>query len=430
MIRSTIRKTRLAGFVIIFLLALKGSLVFSQGTVSLNIDSCYAFAKLNYPMVKQWALLEQARDYSINNVSKGYWPQLSISGQASYQSDVTRLPSPIAESGQPVISKDQYKIYGDINQSLTDIIVIRNQKDLIKANSAAEEQKVEVELYKLKERINQLFFGILLLDAQLQQTELLKIDLKAGISKTTAAISNGTALKSNLEVLQAEMLKSDQRTIELKASRKGYTDMLALFINKPVDASTKFETPATKNVSSDIHRPELRLFEIQKKSLDVQNQLINSKNLPRLGLFLQGGYGRPALNFLNDQFDFYYIGGVRLYWNVAGLYTIKKEKQLVRINQSSLDVQQEVFLFNTNYTLKQQNSELDKLLQLIATDNAIISLREGIKLTANNQLENGTITANDFIIYLNAEDQARQNLLLHQVQLIFAQYNYQTTSGN
>src|SRR5690606_30053348 len=203
----------------------------------------------------------------------------------------------------PSISKDQYKLYGEVSQPLTDLFTVKHQKELIYANTAVEEQKIEVELYKLKERINQFYFGILLIDAQLIQAEILKKDIRSGMNKNDVAIANGTALKSSADVLQAELLKADQRTIELKAIRKGYADMLSLFVNQPVDENTILEKPYVTSLTPEINRPELKLFEIQKKTFDVQNKLIDTKMLPRFNLFFQGGYGRPALNMLNNNFD-------------------------------------------------------------------------------------------------------------------------------
>src|SRR5690606_19260177 len=271
---------------------------------------------------------------------------------------------------------------------------------------------------KLKERINQFYFGILLIDAQLIQAEILKKDIRSGMNKNDVAIANGTALKSSADVLQAELLKADQRTIELKAIRKGYADMLSLFVNQPVDENTILEKPYVTSLTPEINRPELKLFEIQKKTFDVQNKLIDTKMLPRFNLFFQGGYGRPALNMLNNNFDLYYIGGVRLTWNISSFYTQKQEKQILNLNQNALDVQKETFLFNTNLTLKQQNSEISKLEELIQTDQDIVLLRENITLSAQNQLAYGTITTNDYLTYTHAEDQAKQNLIVHKIQLL------------
>jgi outer membrane protein TolC len=402
----------------------------AQSTLSLTIDACYQLAERNYPLVKQYALLDKTKEYSLSNASKGYLPQINVSGQASYQSDVTQIPISLPNIDIPLISKDQYKVYGEVSQPFTDLFTVRHQKELIHANSAVEEQKIEVELYKLKERINQFYFGILLIDAQIAQVEILKRDIRSGINKNDVAIANGIALKSSNNVLQAELLKANQRTIELKATRKGYADMLSLFVNHPIDENAILEKPYATSLTSEINRPELKLFEIQKKTFDVQNKLIDTKALPRFSFFFQGGYGRPGLNMLNNNFDLYYIGGVRLTWNISSFYTQRQEKQLLNLNQNALEVQKETFLFNANLTLKQQDSEISKLEELIQTDQDIVRLRENVKLSAQNQLEYGTTTTNDYLTYINAEDQAKQNLIIHEIQLLMAQYNFKTTSGN
>lgn len=404
--------------------------VTAQTETVLTLDNCLEMAKQNYPLIRQYTLIEKTKEYSIANAQKGYLPQFNVAGQASYQSAVTQVPISLPNMDVPTISKDQYRLYGEVSQSITDLFTVKDQKEYINTNSAIETQKTEVELYKLKERINNLFFGILLIDAQIQQTELLKKDIQNGIEKTHVAIANGVALKSTADNLKAELLKADQRTIELKATRKGYADMLALFIGKPIDENTVLEKPQRQLFTNTINRPELRLFDLQKKSFDVQEKLVSAKNLPRVSAFFQGGLGRPALNMLNPDFQGYYIGGLRLNWNLAGFYTYNKEKKILANNQSMIDIQRETFLFNTSLTLKQQNADITKMQELIETDRSIVTLRESVKHTTQNQLTYGTATTNDYLIAVNAEDQAKQSLLLHEIQLLMTEYSRKLTMDN
>ncbi|HUN15982.1 MAG TPA: TolC family protein [Saprospiraceae bacterium] len=405
-------------------------LVYSQHVTSLTIDSCFEMAKRNFPLVKQYALIDKSKSYSIDNANKSYLPQFNIGGQATYQSEVTHIPISLPNVKVSELSKDQYKLYGEVSQAVTDLFTTKDYRELISANAEIEGQKIEVELYKLKERISNLFFGILLIDAQIQQTELLKKDIQSGIDKVSVAIAYGTALKSSADNLKAELLKANQRTIELKSNRSGYAAMLSYFIDQTVDETTFLIKPSPQIISSAINRPELKLFDLQKRTFEVQNKLIKAKNLPRLNLFLQGGLGRPALNMLSNDVNLYYLAGLRLNWNLAGFYTYKNEKQILSLNQKGLDIQKEIFLFNTNVILHQQNSEVSKMQELIETDNSIITLRESIKNKTKVQLENGTATSTDYLIDVNAQDQAAQNLILHQIQFLMTQYNYQITSGN
>ncbi len=299
-------------------------------------------------------------------------------------------------------------------------------------NALVEDQKVSVDMYKVKERINTLYLGTLLLDEQLKQTILLQKDIQIGIDKISAQVRNGTALRSNQQVLEAELLKNEQRKIELMANRKGLLDVLSLFLGQDLPESTVLEQPAVNEaaLTETIKRPELTLFAYQDSLFKVQEKMVSVKNRPRASAFIQGGYGRPGLNMLVNDFDFYYIGGLRLSWNLGGLYTTKKEKQILSVNQQMVGVQKDLFLLNTNTQLKQQEAELKKLQQLIGTDQAIIDLREKVKQASNAQLENGVITASDFLREVNAEDQARLLLIAHKLQLLQAQINYRTLSGN
>jgi outer membrane protein TolC len=397
---------------------------------SLTLDECYAMAEQNYPLIQQRELIGKSKEYSITNASKGYLPQLAINGQATYQSDVTRIPIDAPTFHVPLISKDQYKIYGEANQTLFDGGVIREQQATLDVNAKIDEQKLEVELYKLKDRVNQLFFGALMIGEQLKQNDLLMQDLQNGIAKTDAAVANGTALKSSLNVLKAELLKARQRAVELNATRVAYTDMLGLFINRPLSDSATLVKPAAPVMAQEIHRPEMQLYAYQDQSTDVQYKMLAARNRPKLSVFLQAGYGRPALNMLDNSFKGYYLGGIRLNWSLAGLYTNKGDRALIDLNKRNIEVQRQTFLFNTNMTLQQQNREAAKYQQLLASDDEIIALRVSVKNAASAQLENGVIDTNDYLREVNAQDQAQQSKILHEIQFLLAQYNQKTTTGN
>ena len=203
-----------------------------------------------------------------------------------------------------------------------------------------------------------------------------------------------------------------------------------MLINQPLNDGVVFKMPEVQTLSQTINRPELKLYDVQKNSSEIQNRLLKVKNMPRISLFLQGGYGRPTLNMLDNDFGTYYIGGLRFSWNLTGFYTYKNEKSLQGIQQNLVDLQKEVFVFNTSLLIRQQSSEVQKLSELVLSDQQIILLRDRIKTTSAEQLNSGSITTNDYLMYVNAADQARQNLVLHQIQLLMAQYQHQSTSGN
>jgi outer membrane protein TolC len=419
----------------LFLIGLITSIrFFADGQTPLTIDTCYARARQQFPLIKQKDLIEKTKDYNVSNASKGYLPQLSFNGQVTYQSAVTTIPInfhvPGFDFSIPTISKNQFNIHGEIDQTIYDGGAIKQQQQLQTANAEVQEQNVEVQLYALKDRVNQLFFGALLIEQQLKQNALVQKDLQNSIDKVQAAVNGGTALSSSLNELQAELLQQQQNEIGLKASQKAYLDMLGLFINLPLDENTILQAPVVITISDNIRRPELSLYDYQKKSDDVQEQILRTGLRPKFLFFFQGGYALPGLNGFDVNPAPFYITGFRLSWSLNGFYTIKNQRQLLSIDKQSIDIQRETFLFNTNMLLKQQNSDIVKLQQMISLDNDIINKRTAVKDAAKAQVDNGATTVHDYISQLYAEDQARQNLLVHQVQLLMAQYNYQNTSGN
>jgi len=399
---------------------------------SLSLEECYIKARENYPLIKQKEYIEKSSEYKIANIWKGFYPQINLNGQATYQSDVTSLPLTFPGINIETLSKDQYKAVAEISQVLYDGGAISSQAKVQKASAEAEQKKVETELLKIKERINQIYFGILLFNEQLIQTDLIKGDLQSSLKKLEAALENGTTLQSNVDVLKAELLKVSQKEIEIKSSKKSFVEMLGLLINQNLDDNLllqHLEIEINEEVEN-INRPELDLLASQRKQIEEQNGITNAKILPKASLFFQGGYGKPTLNMLKNKFDWYYITGARLSWQISNLYTYGNEMEIAEINLKSIDAQKETFLLNTNLSLKQYKNEIEKLYDLINVDKKIIEIRTTVKETAKAQLENGVITSNDFIRELNAEDQAKQNMAIHKVQLMLAKQNYKLTSGN
>lgn len=399
----------------------------------LTINEVYALGRSNYPLIKQRSLISRAKDYSVSNAAKGYLPSISVSGQATYQSAVTNFPFQIPVPGftLPHYSKDQYKVYAEADQVVYDGGLIKNQKQVAEVNEIINQQSLDVQLYALYDRLDQLFFGAILLTEQLKQNDLLQKDIKNGVDKAKALVTNGLAYRSSVNELTAQLLQAEQLQIQLQTAKKAYLQMLSAFINRTVDENTKLEAdPVPISVTDSITRPEILLFEYQKKTYDLQDQQLKVQLRPHLGLFVQGGYGRPGLNPLNNDFAAYYIGGIRLSWSLGSLYTLKNQHQLLNLSRQTLDVQKQTFVFNTRQAQTQQSAVIEQYAELIKRDNAIINLRHAVKDAATAQLQNGVLSAHDYLSEVNAEDEARQNLILHQVQLLQAQYSYQNTIGN
>lgn len=395
----------------------------------LSLERCYQLAAENYPLIKQRQLIGQSRDFNLQSATTGYLPSVVVSAQQSYQSDVTGVSSvPGVDPLIPPVSKNQYKAYGDVVLPLYDGGVIHGQKQSIVASAKIEEQSLDVELYKLHERVNQLYFGTLLLDGQLEQQVLIRQDLENGLKLAEASIANGAALKSSADLLRAELLRNRQVDIELISMRKAYLEMLGLLIGQDVTPGTLVK-PAYTGPASEVSRPEMQLYEYQRGLLDVENKRLNTNITPRLSTFVQGGYGRPALNMLENNPDTYYIIGFKLNWNLTGFYNRRRDKELINVRRRGVDVQQETFLFNVGYQSRQQETEIERFAQLSASDDEIIGLRAKIKETAYVQLENGVIDSREYLREVQAENLARQAKVLHDIRMLAAQYELRTTMG-
>jgi outer membrane protein TolC len=409
-----------------------GSL-FAQDREPLTIEQCYQLATANYPLTHQRELIEKTRDYTIANIAKGVYPQVDVNGTATYQSTVTSLSLP-PSSGIPLnitLPKDQYKVYGEVSQTLTGFGINKQQRTISRTDAELQQANLNTDLYPLKDRVNQLYFGALLIAGQLEQNQLAEQDIQTGINNVRAAIANGTDFNSSLNKLKAELLKTEQHSIELAASRAAYLDMLSLFINQPVDSTTRLERPEVPAVTDSINRPELHAYDLQLQSYAEQLRLTRLNLYPQLSAFFQGGLGKPnPLNFLSTELSSYYLTGLRLTWTIGNTYTYRKEKLISANNRELVKTQRNTFLFNTTQTMHQENADIRKYRQLIRTDDEIVRLRESVRTSSAVQLQNGVITANDYVLDVSAANQARQDRVVHETQLLLTQYNYKTTSGN
>lgn len=408
----------------------------------LTVEACHEKARANYPLVKQYGLIEQTRDYTVSNAARGYLPRFSLSAKATYQSEVTKVPVTIPGMTIEGLNKDQYQAVAEVNQTIWDGGNIRSQKRLAEAGAEVAVQQLNVDLYALDDRVNQLFFGILLLAEQLKQNVLLYEELQRNFDRVTAYITNGIANSADLDAVKAEQLTVLQNRTELLATREAYERMLAFMIGVlPGQSGTEEKvvldlvTPVIGEAGvlpgiDGMKRPELELFGAMFRQLEERRRMITVGNMPQLGFFVQGGYGNPGLNMLKNEFSPWYVGGVRLSWNFGGLYTKKNENKLITVEQDNVDLQKEVFLFNTNLQVTQENADIIKIRELMKRDDELIALRDNIKASAEAKVSNGTLSVIELLREINVGEQARQTKMLHGIQLLMAIYKQKNTLNN
>lgn len=403
---------------IIFSLAFLGFATWMSGQVTL--EECRLKTQENYPMVSQYGLIEKAKEYNLNNASKGYLPQFALSAKASYQSDVTELPVKIPGIDVKGLPKDQYQVMIELKQNIWDGGEIHSRKEMALATSDVEREKLNVDMYALNERVDQVYFGILLLDEQLVQNRLLQEELERSYRQISAYMDNGIASQSDLDAVKVEQLNTRQKRVELAASRQAYIRMLSLLTGDELTDDTELTKPLTSEVSplAEVRRPELIWLDAQSNRLKVQEDALKAGYLPRLGLFVQGAYGNPGLNMLKDEFIPFYVAGLRLSWNFGSLYTLKNDRRLIANSRKQLQSNRDVFLFNTKLQATQQNSAILSMRKQMQDDEEIIRLRTNIRKAAEAKVVNGTLTVTDLLREITSESMAKQTKALHEVQLL------------
>jgi len=397
---------------------------------TLSVELLQKRAEENYPLVRQYGLIELSRDYTLSNASRGYLPQLGLSARATYQSDVTQIPA--AMPGVTPMSKDQYQAVAELNQTIWDGGAIESQKKIARASSEADMKKTAADLYTVRERVNQLFFGILLMEEQLKQTGILIEELGTNHKKVKAFVENGIAAAPDVDAVMVEILKANQRREELEMTIKTYREMLAAISNTPEAKRLGLEKPRANEITlpAENRRPELALFDAQINLITSQESGIKASTMPRFNLFLQGGYGNPGLNMLKNEFSAYYVGGVRLAWNFGSFYTKGNSIKKLESSRESVKVQRETFLFNNSLAETQQRNEVGKLARQLSADDEIITLRENIKNAAETKAENGTLSVSDLLREINALNMARQEKATHEIMHLMAIYSIKYLKNN
>jgi outer membrane protein TolC len=389
----------------------------------LTLELCQEKVRQHYPQLQQLESIEQSAKEQLSRASKAYLPQVGLSARASHQSDAVDVTLPLPAPVGPVSirqSKDQYQVVAEVTQTLWDGGATAVSKNAVRATAEVDQQKQEVDLYQLKDRVNQLYFGILLVRAQRRLSELMRDELSANVDRLKVCVTNGVAKSSDVDRLEVERLGNEQRLVELTSAETTYREQLSLLMGETLAPTTLLLPPSDRLPDEEDlrSRPEMRVFDAQLKVLDTQLQMDKVSLMPKIGAFLQSGYGRPALNMLSDEAAPWYVGGVRLSWSLGNLYTRKNTQRIVQQSRVSVQSGREVFLLNNRLKSLQNRQEVDKMRALMQKDDAIIALRTSIKTACLAGMERGVNTTEDWLRELRAEDMAKQQKALHQLQLL------------
>jgi outer membrane protein TolC len=411
--------------IIILSVLITGSTV---GQESITLDECYKLMFQNYPLAKQIQLFEKQNTLDTEVISNVRRPQIHLDAQATYQSDVIELPLPITTFEG--VNKDQYRATISVNQLLYNGGTTGASLNLKSAQTKTKQKQVEVNLYQLKQQINQLYFSILLTQETYLLLESKQTQLLAKLKEVQSGIKYGVILPTSDKVLEAELLKLSQQFDEAESNRIALIETLSSSIGQSLDHAILFQNPIVNTVlETEINRPELDLFQLKREEIERSEALIAKQNAPKLLAFATGGYGNPGLNMLDNSFQAFYTAGIKLNWSVFDWSSNKKQRQSVAINKDIIDSEVETFALKTNIALNQQIKEMDKIERFIASDLEIIKLRKEILKSADSQLKNGVITSSAYITELTNLYEAENTLLKHKIQLQLAKANYKVIKG-
>lgn len=407
-------------------------------TAQTTLNDCQKWAAENYPLLKRYELLQATTDYTVANINKGWLPQLSAGAQATLQSDVMSLPdglkSIMSQAGYNVkgLKKDQYKVAIDVSQTIYDGGSIKAAKQAARAEGEAKARQNDVDMFAIRDRVNNLFFGILLAEDKLRLNSDLQQLLLDNCRKLEAMVKGGTATNADLDAVKAEYLNARQQQVELSSAKNSYVRMLEIFTGRQIEQPLKRpEAAVPDNISTQ--RPELSLFNAQARQLNARSAQLDAAIRPRLSLFAQGYYGYPSYNMFEDMFshDWSLNGmiGMRLSWNISSLYTHKNEKRKIATAANEIENARDVFLFNNRLQTTQERMAVERYRKIMADDDEIIQLRTSVRQAAEAKLSHGIIDVNGLLQEITRENTARTQQSVHEIEMLKAIYELKDKLG-
>ncbi|WP_228423246.1 TolC family protein [Butyricimonas faecalis] len=421
---------------------------FSEKRIS--IEKCQQWAMENYPAIKQHDLLDKAREYTLSNISRVYRPEFSLSGVASWQSERMKLdlkmpktvnvsmdlngpvsiPVSIPEMSIPVSDQDRYNVSLMLKQALWTGGRVKAGKQVAESEIDMMHAGLDAQLYEIKDKVKELYFGLLTIEGKEKQLDCADEILDSLHVRAEAALKDGVIYETDLDVIEVERIKYRQLRLELEAKREACLGVLSMLIHRPLSKETELQVPEEVILESDkIERPELKYLDSKIDRLEADLKMQNAENMPKLGLFATGGYGKSGLNTFDKEFKPYFIGGIMLSWNFGKLNTLKNDRKLKRVQQESVRIEQESFIFNTKMEMLMQDAEIKKMRNLVKEDEKVLRLRESIRQASEVKYANGVYTISELISDVNYALIAQQEKLLREIELKMMIYSKKITLG-
>jgi len=402
-----------------------------------TLEECQQAAEKNYPVIKRYDLIGRTTELTVSNLQKEWLPRITASAQATYQNAVAAWPESIKSVYQRMglymkgLKKDQYKVGIDVQQTLYDGGVISSQKRIARQEGELQEAQNDVNQYQLRQRVNEMYFSLLLLNEQIRLNDDVKALLLSSEKKLAAMVKGGTAATSDYENVMAERLGAEQQNSSLKAQQQMLQRLLSVFCGLEVNHLQK---PKPVEVSTTTNnRPELSMFDSQIKLVEAKEKALNARLMPKLGLFAQGYYGYPGYNIFEDMMDRKWtlngIVGVKMSWDLSAFYTHKNDRERLNMERKMAENAREVFLFNSRLDEIQHTEDVDRYQKMVQADEEIITLRTNVRKAAESKLAHGIIDVNSLLREINNENAAKAQQAIHEIDMLKEMYNLKYTNN-
>lgn len=421
----------------LYLLLVLSLFVCVQMSAQVTLEECIALAEENYPIISKYDLLEQTKEVNLSNINKGWLPQINVYGQGTVQNDTPSLPESLTniinQTGTNIagLNEWQYRIGADISQNIWDGGTSKVHRKIELAEDAERQAAIDVQLYAVRERVEDLYFGILLMDAQIEQVKNMQLLLQSNLDKLRIMQSNGTAMQSDVDMVEAEYLGTVQQLTQAESASQSYRNVLGLFMGKSIVGQKLVKPEAIIPQDLMPSRPELKYFEKQLQTNEARNASITANMMPKIGLFAQLYYGYTGFdyfeNMMNRNPSFNILAGVKLSWNIGALYNKKNDRIKLKLSSDNINVERDIFLFNINLQSRSQLDHIDELKAVIKNNDRIVELRTNVRKAAESQLDNGVIDATALLTKLTDEKQARLTAAYHEIQLLQSIYELKYT---
>ena len=421
-----------------YLLAILLTLSVSLGLAAqVTIEQCVNLAQENYPLIKKYDLLNSLNEINLSDINKSWLPQINVYAQGNVQNATPSFPDRLSgmlkQMGTDIsgLNEWQYKIGADLNQTIWDGGSSKARREIERTQHAEKQAALDVQLYAVKERVESLFFGILLIDEQAKQIRASIDLLQDNLQKLRSMLKNGIAMQCDADMVEAQYLATSQQLIQARSMAESYRRLLEIYIGESLAGRELIMPDAV--IPGDLvpNRPEQKLFNAQLLANDALRNNITSSIMPQIGLFAQAYYGYPGYdyfeNMMNRNPSFNILAGVKISWNIGAFYTKKNSSQKLKLAAGEISADRETFLFNTSLETQSQVDNINELKAVIKEDGRIVELRANVRRAAESQLDNGTIDATALLTKITDEKQARLNAAYHEIQLLQSIYKLKHT---